>query len=183
MFIGRYIHDYDVAKEMAQDCLISLYQTDITNRAEAELKGYLFSAAKRKSINYSHYITNKKRNVNENAMRIVDEEWEALPSEEIESHIIRTNVVSVLLKIAQGLPVKCRRVFELIYIDGLTYEEIEKLDGTNISTCRNHHNRAIGIIKKVVNGQYKSTKRTIMNKDSKGYQNYYYEKTVLKKVK
>lgn len=122
VFAIRFVYDEEDAKELVQDLFVSLYEKRHQLQISTSLKSYLYSAVRNKCLNkintektkgkYEDYIKN-------NHTQLTDS---------IEQDIYKDEMEIALMGAIKKLPPKCKAIFCMNRMDGLSNTEIaEKL--------------------------------------------------------
>ncbi|MCB1124512.1 MAG: sigma-70 family RNA polymerase sigma factor [Verrucomicrobiae bacterium] len=125
---SRYSEQLDV-DDIIQEALIRVLQAQV----EEELlspKAYFFATARNLAldrIRRSKVVFNESL-LNEEAMDLLDE------AEGIEETVARNHELEILTRAIQSLPERCRRVFTLSKVYGMTYNQIAEEMGITFNT-------------------------------------------------
>ncbi|MEO0332231.1 MAG: RNA polymerase sigma-70 factor, partial [Bacteroidota bacterium] len=139
----RYAHsfttDKDIAKDIAQSCLIKLWE----NRAAinyATFQSYLFVSAKNSALNYLR--DQKKWKQLESSIEFA---LTVAPPNDV---VDRQKLISSLIESGvQKLPAKCRAIFLLAKQQGLSYQEISEELGISVKTVERQMGIALSKLK------------------------------------
>lgn len=111
------------AEESVQDMFVGLWEKAPTIRIDASVKAYLYTSVRNYTLNVIQKQQIELRHLNEySELADEDEREESLDDTQI-SQLIRNGV--------DTLPEKCREIFILCKLEGLTYDEIA--DYLNVS--------------------------------------------------
>lgn len=139
-FINSYLYSIEDSQELAQDVFVSIWE----NREKIntiQLKSYIYTIAKHKSINFLKKRISANKYANE--IRSYDElSLCSLQSDSVDSIFVK-EIQESIDNAVESLPEKCKEVFLLSRKEGLKYSEIA--DKLNISpkTVENHMAKAI----------------------------------------
>lgn len=139
------IYDDAEAEDLVQDVFLHLWKNNDSLTITSKLESFLFTSVKNKvyengraqkayakALNsYSH--TNKETQI----------EIDADMSRESTKYMSMERLSSLL----RHLPPKCKNVFALHKLNGLTYAEIAEKEGIAIKTVENHMLRALKILR------------------------------------
>ena len=131
----------DVAEEIVQDVMLELWRRRETLVVEDSLRGYLFRAARNRSLNHLRHGAIERRAEPELAADRAEggaAAHAALVEEEIEVAVKRA---------VAGLPDRCREVFELSRVHGLRYAEIATTLGISVKTVEAQMGKALRILR------------------------------------
>lgn len=134
------LHDDDTARDVIHDVFASL----IDGGSAVEITGaYLLSAVRNRSLNHIRNTGIRQRLNSLYLLEVEDTEREDWPDEET------LNRLSGLMESA--LTPQCRRVVNLRFRDGLTYEQIRSTLGISRVAVYKHLRHAIETIRKNMN--------------------------------
>lgn len=136
------IVDRDMAKDVVSSVFIKFYEQKKAFSNSDQFLKYIYTSVKNASLDYLKSDQRKDNRENQYALLNYEHgeiEWQELVENEIWSDTYRE---------LNGLPVQCRRVIKLGYLEGLNNSEIaDKLD-ISIQTVKNHKYRGIQILRK-----------------------------------
>ena len=138
-FAAYLTHSRADATEIVNDVFVSVWQRRAQLVFDENIKSYLFTAVKNKSINFKR----KKK------LKVVP----YLPNDAISTFtadgpLANTEQQELLLKILKELPPKCRQVFVMSRMDGLTYSEIAAFLDLSVKTVESQMSKALKIFRK-----------------------------------
>lgn len=124
-FCNRYVSDMDVARSLVQQVFVDLwikrYKINITDN----IKSYLYSSVKNKSVDYLRQQKNKTQITNE------VEDSRKIPFKDL---VREEEVSNRINKSIEVLPEKCREIFILCRFEGLKYQQTADKLGISIKT-------------------------------------------------
>jgi len=150
----RYIGDQAVVEDIVQESFITVWE----KRSEIfidkqNLKKYLLVTVRNRSISYLRSIKIKHINLDTSLEMDQEEEEEIFPEEEL---AIRVS------KAIQKLPLKCKEIFLLSYIEGLTYQAIAEKQSITKNTVKTQMGIAYRILREELKDVYVSALLFIM---------------------
>jgi len=137
------INDADVAKDMVQEVLISIWIKRDKLPSEVLPKAYLYSALKYKILNYVSHSNMRLANANQ-----------ILENKQAENNLTPEDVMdikelkSLIKKSTSLMTSNMKEVFELSYVDGLSIAEIADKKNLSVQSVKNYLQEAKGILKK-----------------------------------
>ena len=115
----RYISDINRAEDIVQDVFVVLWEKRERLNVKTNLSNYFFAAIKNQAINMARRTVDKAVPISLVSFDLVEEEDLQVDEEQMAIEIGRA---------IGELPVACRRIFSLAYLENYTYQEIaEKL--------------------------------------------------------
>lgn len=137
----RRLQGKEDTEEAVQNLFESLWKNRHKIRIRTSLQNYLFSAIRYIVLR----VLYKKTAVPVAPVEAIPERY--LASSETEDEILINDLNKQILKAVEGLPKKCRNVFELSRYEKKTHREIASLMGISEKTVENHITRALHHIK------------------------------------
>ncbi|MFX1707226.1 sigma-70 family RNA polymerase sigma factor [Chitinophaga sp. CC14] len=140
IYAFRIVKDEQVCYELAHDAFIYLWQKRSGAIRDKNISSYLFSYVKSRSLNYLRDQNNKKLNA-----LINSEEQAEHPNYELKNN----SDTSILHEALSYIPSPAtRNIFEMRFIQEMSYREIADSKSMNINTVYVHINAAIKILRK-----------------------------------
>ena len=139
-FAHGYLQDFETAEEIVQDVFVNLWQKRDSIEKEKNIKSYLFTSVKNRSLNYIR--DNKKFR-----SYFLDVEAELdIPIYDVDygSEVYISNKIE---RAMDKLPEKCREVFELSRHDGLKYKDVAEKLGISVKTVEAQMSKALKILR------------------------------------
>ena len=131
------------AEELAQDVMLELWRRRTTLTVETTLQGYLFRAARNRTLNYIRHEKVVQRSAAFTASELV--------SEAVGDRRMQQDELDAALRSAVAtLPPRCREVFELSRSQGLKYSEIATTLGISIKTVEAQMGKALRIVRELM---------------------------------
>ncbi|MGV3559483.1 RNA polymerase sigma-70 factor [Larkinella arboricola] len=140
-FAYSYISDWEEARNIAQEVLLTLWRKREELDDHSNINGYLLTLTRNQCLNYLKSFHHKVRRsaeleLNQQALQHIDENW--LTFQELEDAIQAA---------IDSLPAQCRQVFRMSRFQHLSHREIA--DQLNISqkTVENHIGKALSVLR------------------------------------
>ena len=143
-FINRYVHDPDVAEDIAIDVFVQLLVHRHRYNFKTSLKTYLFMIGRSRVIDYLR---------RKNRFRMVDvDEVEAELADEMtpEEFALGDERKRLVNEAIWKLPDEMRVAVHLVYFENLTYEEAAKVMKKNRKQVDNLLYRAKGLLRSII---------------------------------
>jgi RNA polymerase sigma-70 factor (family 1) len=144
-YAHKLTRDAALAEELAQDVFVAFWERreEFYVSEEARVKSWLYTTLRNRAIDHLRKV---KR------MRVGMEGLQRGGAEEVVtqnalSYLIETETVHQVLRTLELLPPRCREVFRLYYLKGLSYEEIAQEMKITERTARNQKGRAVQLLK------------------------------------
>ena len=134
------LHDRAAAEEIAQDVMLELWRRRETLRLEATFRAYLLRATRNRALNHVRHL------------RIV-QRAEPLAADEIapvtpaDRETLQAEIDVAVRDAVAGLPDRCREVFELSRVHGLSYAEIAHTMEISVKTVEAQMGKALRVLR------------------------------------
>jgi RNA polymerase sigma-70 factor (ECF subfamily) len=130
------LHDRAAAEEISQDVMLELWRRRESLRLEATLKAYLFRATRNRALNHVRHQRIVRRAEPFAAAGIA-------PVSPADREIVQSEIDAALREAVDALPDRCREVFELSRVHGLSYAEIAHALKISIKTVEAQMGKAL----------------------------------------
>lgn len=141
-FCYRFVENHTDAEDVVQDVFTSFWQKQDRIKIETDVKYYLFTSVRNKAI---EYIRSKKRKMN-----LEDEMGRRSESSYTEEFMEENLIKELISNSVRQLPPKCRQIFVMSKVNGLTYVEIADQLNLSTKTIENQMRRAFQILRKTL---------------------------------
>ena len=125
--------------ELVNDVFLSVWNKRNRLKLDSNLKTYLYTAVKNRSINYI-----KKNKL----VTVFDEQIDTLSDFEADHSLLEKEQLIIIQQIMNDLPSKCKQVFAMSRIDQLSNKEIASLLDISIKTVEAKITKALKIFRK-----------------------------------
>lgn len=125
--------------ELVNDVFLSVWNKKNRLKLDSNLKTYLYTAVKNRSINYI-----KKNKL----VTVFDEKLDALSDFKTDHSLLEKEQHIIIQQIMNDLPSKCKQVFAMSRIDQLSNKEIASLLDISIKTVEAQITKALKIFRK-----------------------------------
>lgn len=141
-FILQITGDQPAAEDLAEDAFVSLWQRRSGFTHIKAAKSYLFTTARNSSLNWleSKQVANKNHKQLGYLMQ-----HESASTLDV---MIRTELVHELHLALQELPTQCRKVFNLLYQQGMSHQQVANELNLSINTVKAHRARGLALLRK-----------------------------------
>jgi len=137
LFAMRYVKDFDTAREIVQESFLGLWEKRTTINPEREVKSYLSTSVRNRSLNYLRDHNKFDRELIALEGLSHDAATEANP--DIELSELRDRIDNAV----DELPEKCREVFLFNRNEHMKYQEIAELLGISVKTVEAQMSKAL----------------------------------------
>jgi len=131
----RYVKNVHAAEEIVQDMFVKIWEEKELLLNVHAVKPYLYRSVVNASINF----VNRQKNIEKHHLKIA----ENLSTEDIDLLDEQNELLVLLYKEIELLPVKCQEVFKLSRLEGLKYREIAVQLNISERTVENHMGHAL----------------------------------------
>ncbi len=148
--IGRYVHDFMEAEDVAQEAFLRAYRAIGSFRGDSAFYTWLYRIAVNAAKN--HLVAQNRRPPNDD-IEVENAEHFDLDSalrdrSTPERELMRQEIEQMISRTVAGLPAELREAIVLREVDGLSYEEIAEVMACPIGTVRSRIFRARDAIDK-----------------------------------
>lgn len=156
----RIVNDTDTAEDVVEESFIKIWERHSTFTNPKVVRSWMYTTVKNGALGrLQQFSRDEKRN---NDIGYNGELIE--PS--IENKMIQAEVYGELMNHIDDLPTGCKRIFKLLYKEGMSSREASEALNLSISTIKNQKARGIGLILKWINSRDKKLKpKTPMAKE------------------
>ena len=144
-FASTILYSSIKAEDAVQDVFIKMWQKKDTIGGLENVKAYLFTATKNKCFEYLRKLKLERKLSEENESRL-----EMSSSINIDDETDKYVLKEKLFNSIRQLPPKCRDVFTMSKINGLTYSEIADELGISPKTVENQMGRALRLLREIM---------------------------------
>jgi RNA polymerase sigma-70 factor (ECF subfamily) len=142
--IGRYVHDWSEAQDVAQDTFLRAYRALGNFRGDAQFSTWLHRIAVNTAKN--HLVAHKRRPPGEDIDIEDAEQFESAlrlrDNDTPERELMRQEMEQTVMRAVEALPEELRAAITLREVEGLSYEEIAQQMQCPIGTVRSRIFRA-----------------------------------------
>ena len=143
-----FVNNREEARDIVQGTFITLWEQRGKIQCTGAIYPYLLRLVKNACLNYQVHEKVKERYLLEK--RMTEEEGEEVPADEEEEFEVQ---YARLRKVVDGLPEKCRAIFILGCVDGLSYKEVSEKMGVSVNTVKTQIKLAYRKLKLELGGQ------------------------------
>ena len=143
-FSASIVKDDKLAQDVVQDVFTHLWDKRESIVISENKKSYLFSAVKNKSIEKLRQKMTEAQAAN--AMQRIQSSAIEIQADK---YMLREHINNSI----RQLPPKCREIFEMSKMNGLTYTEIAEELNISVKTVENQMGKAYRILRKVLTGK------------------------------
>jgi RNA polymerase sigma-70 factor, ECF subfamily len=140
-FAQKYIDDRQVAEDIVQDFFVTIWMESPRLEIKSSLKSYLFTAIRNRCLDW-----HKHQNTSEKFRKFILSKNEESDISE-EDMIIETELRQAILKGLNKCSPRCREIFTLNRIDGLTNQQIADQLGLSKRTVEVQISNALKILR------------------------------------
>jgi len=146
--INIYIHNADMAEEIAQGIFVYFWERKENINIDSSVKSYLLKASKNKSLNY---LRNEKvkLNIHERLSKVVEDDCQ-MPDKIMDAAQLR----EIIAHSIESLPEKCREIYLMGKEKNLSYKEIAEELGISVKTVENQMSNALKKLRELLKPYY-----------------------------
>ena len=137
-YASKYTKDLDSAKDIVQQVFVKLWELNSLDfENDYALSAYLYSAVYRSCLN-----TINQDKTHKSHHRIILKESSDIDSKNYINDRIESEVLWQIFQAIDTLPVECRRIFKMSYIEGLTISQVAEMLNISEHTVKSQRARA-----------------------------------------
>jgi RNA polymerase sigma-70 factor (ECF subfamily) len=143
LFATRVLNDADAAADVVQECFVNFWAGRRYEQVSGSLEHYMFHAVKNGALKY---LRDQRRRAlrHENATRESGREPPPTPEEEITLETER------LYAAIHRLPAERRRVFTMVCVEGMKYQEVADSLDISLNTVKKQMTRAFHFLREAL---------------------------------
>lgn len=146
LFANQIVGDSQAGEDIVQDCLVKFWISKRYRTLESGLDKYLFQAVKFSSLNYMR--GDKRRR------ELYEQVNEEMMFEKDMSNKENVEMMEVVYKVIDLLPVERRHIFMSVFVDGMSYKEVAKLHQISINTVKTQLSRSLKFLRDTLKDRY-----------------------------
>jgi len=144
-FVNGYIHDPDLAKDIAQESLLALWEKRETINPEKSIRAFLFTIARNKAINE---LNTRSSSLNSISINEINANLTALRDETLTSEIEALNLNDLINRTIENLPDFAKESFIMSRKLGMTNKEIAMAKNMSLTGVEYHMKISLKILRK-----------------------------------
>lgn len=148
LFANQVTGDAEAAEDIVQDCFVKFWMNKPFVTLPSGLDKYVFQAVKFSSLNYTRG-DQRKRNLHENVTREMMADEEA-PGE------TETDMLEMVYRMVDLLPEERRNVFLMVFVDGMSYQEVANKLQISKNTVKTQLSRSLKFLRETLKERYNS---------------------------
>lgn len=145
-YAGRLVRDEEDAKDIVQEVFCRLYENRANLNVNTSLKSYLYKSVYNRCLDLIKHRKTVKGFETEKSLHIYLDEIIQLPEAELQ--LINQETGDAIRQAIKELPERCREIFCLSKLDGLTNKEIAERLGISVKTVENQMTTALKRLQK-----------------------------------
>jgi RNA polymerase sigma-70 factor (family 1) len=138
----RILNDKAAAEDVVEESFIKIWERHTTFSHHQVIKSWLYTTVRNACINI------KQQEQRQNTHKETIARSLQVTQESPLNDMIVAEVITQVHATIQVLPTECRRIFQMLYIQGKTVREIAEELGLSISTIKNQKARGLEILRK-----------------------------------
>ena len=144
LYAYNFTEDLDMARDIAQEVFVKLYEKRFNISINTSLKSYLFRSIHNACLNYL-----KQNKIHASHHKAISDKAEKI-SDNPEELIIRSELGGKILAEVNSLPPQCSKIFKMNRFDGLKNQEIAERLNLSKRTVETQISKALRILRKKI---------------------------------
>lgn len=147
-FAWQFLGDQEHAEDIVQDAFMAYWdhKAHIASHEDA-VKNFLYSSVRNGCLN----AVRRGKVADRYASRIAGQSFEEA---QVLARIIRSEVMDEVNRIMQGMPLGCKEVFRLGYLEGLSNSQIAEQLQISINTVKTQKQRGLKLLRAKLNPEF-----------------------------
>lgn len=154
-FIKEYLPDLDIARDIVQETFITLWERKDLLNPDSNIRAWLFTIARNKSLNYLKRKQLEKKVTSDAASRLAKTHlnYYAL-KDQTALRIYESEFKKLVAEGIETLPAQCRKIFNLSRQEYFKNHEIADQLNISIKTVESHLTKSLKILRKKLAAYY-----------------------------
>lgn len=155
-FARDYVSDREVAREIAQEAFIKLWEIRATLEDGSDIPALLFTITRNYALNHLKHLTIREKYRNYRERSYIEAQLNLIALSDMQVEEIFGNEMQLLINEAiDHLPEKCKEVFMMSRNFEMSYKEIAEQLNISVRTVENHIAEALKRLRAKINpGQF-----------------------------
>ena len=148
-FANEYVYDKEIARGIAQETFVKLWEKRANINTEANINAYLYTLTKNSCLSYLRHLKTKQRYFEKRKKEFEDLmlNYDALSQLNIDG-IDFNSIEKIIKETVESMPPRCKEVFTLSRFEELSNKKIaEKLE-ISVKAVEANNSRAIKMLRK-----------------------------------
>ncbi|HEX9512290.1 MAG TPA: sigma-70 family RNA polymerase sigma factor [Puia sp.] len=147
VFAVKLILDKEEAKDLTIDTFRKLFTKNKDFDNLPNMKAFLYITVRNTCLNYLRYLRQQSKQQKELLLDLENDR-------KLENKPIEGQVIQALYKALERLPPKSGRIVQMIYLEGLKYEEVGKLLNISLATVKSQRKYALDLLKEYLSEKH-----------------------------
>ncbi len=148
-FVNGYLHDPDLAKDIAQESLLTLWEKREIIDPEKNIRALLYTIARNKSINE---LKTRSSSLNSISLNEIKANINALSDDSLNAELETLDLIDLIDRTIENLPDSVRGSFIMSRKLGMTNKEIAKAKNLSLTGVEYHMKISLNILRKKLKG-------------------------------
>lgn len=146
-FVNSYVHSLELAEDLAQETLCTLWEKRDRIDSTNNLRAYVYKIARNKTINS---LNSKALFADQKRRMELNEEITALEDTSLDNLIESLELEKLIREVWSNIPESARESFTLSRGEGLTNKEIAKIRGLSTKAIEYHIHISLNLFRKML---------------------------------
>ncbi len=154
-FARDYVCDGEVARELAQETFIRLWEIRATLEDGSDIPALLFTITRNNALNYLKHLTIREKFRNYSEYQYAEQQLNFMALSDLQvEEIFKSDLQKRINEAVDDLPEKCKEVFMMSRNFGMSYKEIAVQLNISLRTVENHISEALKKLRAKINSVY-----------------------------
>jgi RNA polymerase sigma-70 factor (ECF subfamily) len=138
-FAKDYVFDWEIAREIAQEAFIKIWEIRTTLEDGSDIPSLLFTITRNNALNHLKHLTIREKYRNYSERSFVESQLNLIALSDLQvDQIFGSDMQLIINQAIDDLPEKCKEVFMMSRNFEMTYKEIALQLNISIRTVENH---------------------------------------------
>ncbi len=143
-FVNKLVEDTQEAEDITSETFITLYKDCEKINSYDHIKGFLRTTARYRCLDFIRRRNNRRSQQKSWQLEL---SGQLTNDQTLEHLLIKEEVIARLYKEIEQLPEECRKIFKMLFYEGIEPKEIASLLNISVSTVRSQKSRALKLLR------------------------------------
>ena len=147
LYAKKFVTETEIARDLAQDVLVYLWDKRQNLNIDKSLSSYLFRAVHNASINYLKRESTKESYIKQFLINLNENSYQTSADEDSHELVVRNDLLERIEWTVETLPEQCRNIFKMSRFRGMKNKEIAEIYSISPRTVETQIYRALKVLK------------------------------------
>ena len=152
LYAFQFVHDEGQAEDIVQGCFIKLWEKRATLDFSYDSGAFIYAVVRNACYDHLRNCKTGAGKINSLSGKLDIDGLVECSDEENLRRMILSETLQEIYRISDGLPEKCREIFQLLFIEGREHAEVARALNISESTIRSQKAKAVSFIRAHLGG-------------------------------